>query len=74
MGDLDKIIKSRDLIDFILDNFIMNSSPLEKFICSVMVRENQFDMDKILEKISEHKLKISDMDTTLAQGSEKPEI
>ncbi|CAN2042060.1 conserved hypothetical protein [Candidatus Magnetomoraceae bacterium gMMP-15] len=60
LNDLNKVIKGDDLIDFIYDNFVMNTSPLERLICLLTLGKKNFNMDDILELFERKEIDFND--------------
>jgi Cdc6-like AAA superfamily ATPase len=59
-SDLDEVLKAGELIDYVMENFIMNTSPLEKLICAAIVDKDFFDMDKLTAVFARERIRIKD--------------
>jgi AAA+ ATPase superfamily predicted ATPase len=44
---LDNVLKDKELIDFIVDFFVMNTSPLEKYICYICIDKESFNQSEV---------------------------
>ena len=60
INDLDKVLRDNELIYYIDDTFIMNTSPLERLISILTLQEESFDIDLILSKFEQENINIFD--------------
>jgi len=63
MDDLMKVIKSYELKEFIIDDFLANTSKLERLICLFAIHESEFDRNYLIEMFSKYQLMINSFDT-----------
>ncbi len=59
---LENILRDGALRKYILDNFIMNTSNLERLICLLIIDEDEFDFHMVHDKISSMKIMLRNED------------
>jgi len=70
--DIEELISDRYLIDYILDNFIMNTTPFERLICIIMLSDKTFSSNHVHNKtnllLNQHNKKINDLDQEISKS------
>ena len=59
-NSMEKVFKDKVLIEFMLDNFVMNTSPLERLISLLVIKEKSFDMETLQKIIDQEGIKLDD--------------
>jgi hypothetical protein len=49
LEDFNRVINSEESIEFILDNFVLNTNDLESLLCLLVLEEKEFTNDTVLE-------------------------
>jgi hypothetical protein len=57
--DLNNVVRGEDLINFTLDFFIMNTMPLDKYICYLSMENESVSQDDVLKSIDNQEISIT---------------
>jgi hypothetical protein len=63
LKDFKRVIKSEKSIDFILDNFVLNTTPIEKLVCLLTIEKEEFNSGNVFGIFSFQGIQPDDLST-----------